>query len=85
MKKALMDIDGAWIAQRVEAPFKTALKNADTSFGFHRKQNGQLSMGNKVVRLDASRKTLSVDDTEYKLTPGLLVLITHKHPQPTQY
>ena len=36
-------------------------------------------MGNKVVRLSANGKTLLVDDTEYKLTPGLFVLITNKH------
>ena len=41
-------------------------------------------MGNKVVRLGANAKTLCVDDTEYKLTPGLLVLITNKHPRPEQ-
>ena len=45
----------------------------------------QLGMGNKVVRLDINGKTLLVDDTEYKLTPGLLVLITSKHPRLTQY
>ena len=42
-------------------------------------------MGNNVVRLDVNEKTVTIDDTEYKLTPGLLVLITRKHPQPTQY
>ena len=30
-------------------------------------------------------KTLLVDDTEYKLTPGLLVLITNKHPRAGQW
>ena len=58
-----MDIDGALAAQRVDAP------------GVYQKQDGQLSMGNKVVRLDVNGKTLIVDDTEYKLTPGLVVLI----------
>ena len=48
-------------------------------------QAWEISMGNKVVRLHASRHTLSVDDTEFKLTPGLVVLITQKHPRPTQY
>ena len=42
-------------------------------------------MGNKVVRFDVNGKTLSVDDTEYKLKAGLVVLITQKHPRPTQY
>ena len=65
---------------------KTPLsENNEITFGLHRKQDGQLSMGNNGVRFDASRKTLSVDDTEYKLTPRLLVLITQKHPRPTQY
>ena len=30
-------------------------------------------------------KTLSVDDTGYKLTPGLFVLITKKHPRASQW
>ena len=34
-------------------------------------------MGNKVVRLSANGKALLVDDTEYKLTTGLLLLITN--------
>ena len=42
-------------------------------------------MGNKVVHFDASAKTLLVDDTDFKLTPGLLVLITNKHPRPDQW
>ena len=45
-------------------------KNADTTFGLFKKQEGQLGMGNKVVRLGANAKTLLVDDTEYKLTSG---------------
>ena len=36
-------------------------------------------MGNKVVLIDVNGKTLIVDDTAYKLAPGLLVLITRKH------
>ena len=30
-------------------------------------------------------KTLTVDDAEYKLTPGLEALIMLKHPRPTQF
>ena len=41
---------------------------ADTTFGLYKKQDGQLSMGNKAVRLDVNRKTLTVE------------LITNKHP-----
>ena len=42
-------------------------------------------MGNKAVRLNVNRKTLTVDDMDYKLTPGLLELITIKHPRREQY
>ena len=59
-------------------------KTADTTFGFYKK-DGQLSMENKSVRLDIKRKILTVDDTAYKLRPGLLELITDKHPRPDQY
>ena len=58
-------------------------KNADTTFGLYKKQDGQLGMGNNVVQLDG--KTLIVDDTEYKLTPGLLLLITNKLPLAGQW
>ena len=55
MKKALTDIDGALIVQRAETPSKPPLsKITDITLDLHRKQDGQLSMGNKVVRLDAS-------------------------------
>ena len=85
-KKALTDIDGALTAQRVEARSKSPLnRNTDTNFGIHRRQDGQLGIGNKVVRLDANGKTLSVNDTGYKLTPGLFVLITKKHPWAGQW
>ena len=50
MKKALTDIDGALAAQRVEAGSKTPNENTDTNFGIHRRQDGQLGIGNKVVR-----------------------------------
>ena len=42
-------------------------------------------MGSKVVRLDGNKKILTVDDTEYKLTSGLLELITNKHPRHDQW
>ena len=70
MEKTLTDINGALAAQRVEAHSKTPpsktppRENADTTFGVHRKQDVQLSMGNKVVRIDPNRMTLTVDDTE---------------------
>ena len=59
-------------------------KTADTTFGFYKK-DGQLSMGNKAVRVDIQRKILTVDDTVYKLTPDRLELITNKHPRHYQY
>ena len=86
MKKALPDIDGALPAQCVEAPSKTPLiKNTDITFGIHGRNDGQLGIRNKVVRLDANGKTSSVDDTGYKLTPGLFMLITKKHPRAGQW
>ena len=87
MKKALMDIDGPLVDQRAtEASSKSQLnKNADATFGLYMKQDGQLDMGNKIVWVDVSRKTLTVDDKEYRFTPGLVALITQKHPQPAQY
>ena len=48
MKKTLMDIDGALAAQRVDARPPPS-KIADTIFGLYRKQDRQLSMGNKAV------------------------------------
>ena len=42
-------------------------------------------MGNKAVQFDIKRNILTVDDTVYKLTSGLLDLITNKHPRPDQY
>ena len=81
MKKTLTDIDGALAAQRDASP--PTGKTAVTKFGLYRKQYGPLSMGNKAVQLDVNRKTLTIDDTEYKLMPGLG--IDTKHPQPDQY
>ena len=46
-------------------------------------EDGQLSMGIKAVQLKGN--TLIVDDTEYKLTPGLHALITLKQPLSTQW
>ena len=37
------------------------------------------------VQFNGNKKTLTVDDTEYKLTPGLEVLIMQKYPRLTQY
>ena len=60
-------------------------KNTDTTFGVYKRQDWHLSMGNKVMQFDGNKMTLTVDDTEYKLTPGLETLIMLKHPRPTQF
>ena len=75
MKKTLTDIDGALAAPDARP---RSDKNVDNTFGFFKKQDGQLGMRNKILQLDGNGKPLLVDDTKYKLTPGLLVLITKK-------
>ena len=69
MKKMLTDIDGALAAQRVDArpPLRSTTdtrprlsKGTDATFGLHRRQDGHLGMGNKVVRFSANAKTLLV-------------------------
>ena len=42
-------------------------------------------MGNKVVQINGNKRALTVDDTEYNLTPGLEMLIVQKHPRAIQY
>ena len=76
---------GYLTAQRAPDARRRLDKNTYTTFGFFKKQDGQLSTGNKVVQIDANWKTLLVDDTEYKLTAGLLVLITSKLPPAGQW
>ena len=57
MKKALTGIDGALTAQRVETSSKTPLNRiTDATFGIHRRQNGQLGIGIKVLRIDANER-----------------------------
>ena len=84
MKKMLTDIDGALTAQRATDARARPDKNVDPIFGLYRKQNGQLSMGNKAVGLNVNGKTLTID-IEYKITPDLEALIVLKHPRPTQF
>ena len=84
MKKTLTDIDVALAAQRVDARPRPD-KDTDTTFGVYNRQDGQLGTGNKVVRLDANGKALTINYTKYKLTPGLFVLITNKHPRAGQW
>ena len=60
-------------------------KDVDITFGIYRRQDGHLAMGNKVVQLNGNKKTLNVDDSEYKLTPDLELFIVQKHPRASQY
>ena len=39
-------------AQRATDAKPPLNRNIDATFGIHKRQNGQLGMGNKVVRLD---------------------------------
>ena len=55
----------------------------DLTFCVFQRADGQLGMGNKVVHIEDN--SLKVDDKEYKLTPGLRVLILHKKPRPQHY
>ena len=55
MEKTLTDIDGAFPAQHVNASQPPPSITAEITFGFYKK-DGQLSMGNKAVRLDIKRK-----------------------------
>ena len=57
----------------------------DATFGIHKRQNGQLALGNTLLQIDGNGKPLKVDDKEYPLTTGLLALITQKHPRPVHY
>ena len=75
LKKTLTNIDGALTAQRATDARPRPNKSVDTTFGFFKKQDGQLGMGNKVLQLNGNGKNLIADDTKYKLTPGILVLI----------
>ena len=87
MKETLTGIDRALAAQRVEAKPPPPSINVDITLGIYRRQDGQLAMGNNIVQLqlNGNKKTLTADDTEYELTPGLHALIMRKHPRPTQY
>ena len=85
MKKTLTDIDGALTAQREHvAKPPPPRKAVDNTYGFYKK-DGRLWMGNKTVQLNTKRKILTVDYIVYDLTPGLLELITNKHPRLGQY
>ena len=81
MKKTLMDIDGA--LNRATDARPPLNKNTDTTFGIYKRQDAQLGIGSKELQLN--EKTLIVDDTESKLTPGLRAFIGLKHPQPSQW
>ena len=86
MNKRLTDIDGA-VNRAVEAfkPSGPRVRNVDNTFGIYRRKDGQLQMGSKVVKTSEDGTILSLDDSEYDLTPGLHALITQKIPRPIQY
>ena len=55
MNKTLTDFDGALMAQRVDAR-PQPIKNTDTTFGIHKRQDEQLGMRSKVVRLNGNKR-----------------------------
>ena len=61
-----MKNDGALTTQRATDAKPSRSKNTDTTFGVYKRQDWQLSLGNKVVQFDGNKITLSVDDTEYR-------------------
>ena len=66
-------------------PTSKQKKSSDFTFGIYRRQDGQLSMGNKVVQIDGNGKVLLVDGKKYKFTPGLTAFIGLKRPRPIQW
>ena len=52
MKKTLTDIDGALTTRRATDARPRLNKDADTTFGVYKRQDGQLSMGNKQSSAD---------------------------------
>ena len=85
MKKTLTAIDGALTAQRTTDGRSRLDKDTDTTIDVSKRQDRQLSMGNKLVQIDGNKKTLTVDDTEYKFISCLEALLMLKHPRPTQF
>ena len=97
MKKTLTDIDGALAVQRATAdrpPLEGSreksarprpYKQTDRTFGFYKRKEGHLGMGDKVVGLGGRREILYVEDGMYDLTDGLNTLITHRRPLRKEY
>ena len=84
MKEALADIDDVFTAQQgMRRPPPPSPPQKDLTFGVFQRADGRLGMGNKVVHIEDN--TLKVDDKEYKLTPGLRVLILYKKPRHQHY
>ena len=69
MKNKLLDIDGVLkaIIYGTLKPVATLQpsKNLDTTFGIYRRKDGQLQIGNKIVKVDEHDKFLIVDGTRY--------------------
>ena len=86
MKKTLTDIEGV-VNRDAEAskPPGPQRKKVGNIFGIYTGKDRQLHMGSTLVEYNVREETLTVDGREYKLTPGLLVLIQAEVPQETQY
>ena len=65
--------------------YREPWRNVDNTFRIYMRRDGQLAMGNKIVQVDEDKNTLSVDGTEYDLTPDLPAFIMRKHPQISQW
>ena len=68
-----------------EASAGPRVKNVGNTFGMYRRKDGQLQVGNKIVKISEDGTTLKVDDAAYELIPGLHTLIIQKHPRPNQW
>ena len=87
MKKTLAGIDGAVqratpLEEGKSASKPRAYNHTDRTFGFYRREDGHLGMGDKVV---VDGDYLYVEGETYHLTPGLQALITHKRPEREDY
>ena len=60
MKKTLTDINGALPAQCSTDDIPPLNKNTATTFGIHRRQDGQLGMGSKAVRLGVNGNGMEI-------------------------
>ena len=88
MKKKLADNDGAVqratpLEEEESACKPRAYNQTDRTFGFYRREDGQLVMGDTEVEVNGDY--LYVGDETHHYTPGLQALITHKRPKRKEY